>query len=65
MEQIPNIEISLRKIRKHKPGVTAGKNSYQYLCSLPIEWVERLGIEGTAQFSYDGTKITIEPLHEA
>ena len=57
-----NVEVSQRKIRKHKPGGTAGKNSYQYICSLPIEWVERLGLEGFANFSFNGKQITIEPM---
>lgn len=55
-------EVSIRKVRRNKPGGTAGKNAYQYLCSLPILWVESLGIEGEAKFVFDGTKITIEPL---
>lgn len=58
------MEISVRKVRKHKPGGTAGKNSYQYICSLPIGWVECLGIEGDAKFTFDGSKITIEPINE-
>ena len=52
------------KIMRRKAGGTAGKNSEKYSLNLPAGWLHTMGLskEDRVELSFDGEKITIQPL---
>ena len=52
------------KIMRRKAGGTAGKNAEKYSVNLPAVWLHAMGLskEDRVELSFDGEKITIQPL---
>ena len=52
------------KIMRRKAGGTAGKNAEKYSVNLPAGWLHTMGLskEDRVELSFDGEKITIQPL---
>ena len=52
------------KIMRRKAGGTAGKNAEKYSLNLPAGWLYTMGLskEDRVELSFDGEKITIQPL---
>lgn len=52
------------KIMRRKAGGTAGKNAEKYSLNLPAVWLRAMGLskEDRVELSFDGEKITIQPL---
>ena len=52
------------KIMRRKAGGTAGKNAEKYSVNLPAVWLRAMGIQkdNRVELSFDGEKITIQPL---
>ena len=52
------------KIMRRKAGGTAGKNAEKYSVNLPAVWLHAMGLskEDRVELSFDGEKISIQPL---
>ena len=62
--QVKSMDRRSVKIMRRKAGGTAGKNAEKYSLNLPAGWLHTMGIskEDRVELSFDGEKITIQPL---